>query len=53
MENQPQNPEFRINPEKLLPMYCLNFCNFKKLFTDFLCVDDYRPSKQIFSHVGT
>ena len=40
MESQPQNPEFRINPENFHPC-------------DFVCVDALYPSKQFFSHVGT
>ena len=34
MESQPQNPEFRINPENFHPCICLAF--IANLFTPFL-----------------
>ena len=33
MESQPQNPEFRNNPEKLSPMYSLFILMGKKIIT--------------------
>ena len=41
MGSQPQNPEFRNNPENFHPC------------TMFVCVDALHPRQQFFSHVRT
>ena len=64
METQPQNPEFRINPENFHPCF-MPKVHIKQLFESkivifflsviylFLLFDSKHLSQQFFSYVGT
>ena len=62
MESQPQNPEFRNNPEKFYP--CKHFFFSNKMLTISKCLSESvknclfeflfkSPSQHFFSHVET